>query len=183
MEYTNLTDEALMSLIQEANKEALSELYKRYAQRLFRYFYRLNGHDEMLANDQTQDVFLKIIEKPKSFDTQRKFSTWVYTIASNKLKNQYRDAKSHSEEPLQYLVYQEDIEKNIDLKHYEKHLQRSLAMLEKSHQECFALRYFEELSIREIAEIQQCPEGTVKSRLHYTLKHCAKELAWLSEIL
>ncbi len=69
---------------------AFDELYERYSTRLLHYFYRMLGKETEKAQDFLQDLLLKIVEKPHLFDTRQRFSTWVYTIASNMCKNEYR---------------------------------------------------------------------------------------------
>ena len=88
--YINLSDEQLMARIIKNDAHAFNEIYNRYSHRLLIFFLRaLGGHDEK-AQDFLQDVFLKIIEKPYMFSVDKKFSTWIFTIANNLCKNEYR---------------------------------------------------------------------------------------------
>jgi RNA polymerase sigma-70 factor (ECF subfamily) len=65
---------------------------------------------------------------------------------------------------------------------FEQHLRLSINELSDAHRQCFVLRYQEELSVVEIAEIVDCPEGTVKSRLHHALRQVAGQMEfWKSE--
>ena len=169
-----------MVLLSRGDHSAFGELYKRYVSRMHRYFYRMLGQDAELANDHTQDLFLHIMERPHLFDAQRKFSTWIYTIASNRCKNVYRAWSSR--QPTVGLT-DKDIEAKvptpidrIDHQLFDQALQKAIGELPELQRECFILRYQEELSIREIGEIADCPEGTVKSRLHYALKQLANHL-------
>ena len=82
--YDNKSDEELMVLLERGDQSAFGELYQRYAQRIHRFFYRMLRQDEEFANDQTQDLFLHILERPHLFDSKRKFSTWISTIAYNR---------------------------------------------------------------------------------------------------
>jgi RNA polymerase sigma-70 factor (ECF subfamily) len=59
---------------------------------------------------------------------------------------------------------------------FEQHLRQSIGDLSEAHRQCFVLRYQEEMSVAEIAEIVNCPEGTVKSRLHHALRHVAGQM-------
>ena len=65
---------------------------------------------------------------------------------------------------------------NLDLAMFRTELDAALQNLSEDHRESFHLRYFEELSTKEIAEIMGCPEGTVRSRLFYTLRQLAGQL-------
>jgi len=72
---------------------AFDELYNRYSKRLLVYFYRMLGRNEEKAQDFLQDFFLKLIEKPHLFSSKNRFSSWVFTVASNMCKNEYRRLK------------------------------------------------------------------------------------------
>lgn len=63
---------------------------------------------------------------------------------------------------------------------FEKHLALALEQLDETQRQCFVLRYQEEMSLKEIADIQDCPEGTVKSRLFYTIKKLSGKLRTFS---
>jgi RNA polymerase sigma-70 factor, ECF subfamily len=177
---TNLShcnDEALMQLIAKGSAPAFELLYDRYSARLYRFFYRMLWQNAALSEDFTQDIFLKIIEKPQLFDTNRSFKSWVYTLAANKCKNAYRDKKDTQHIDNHVFELHEKTEFNLDIQKFETHLATALDALDVSVKECFVLRYLEEMSIKEIALIVDIPEGTVKSRLHYCVKKLAVELA------
>ena len=59
---------------------------------------------------------------------------------------------------------------------FDKYLYKALSLMESQHRECFLLRYQQEKSIKEISEIMDCPEGTVKSRLYYTSRKLSEKL-------
>ena len=184
----SLSDEQLLQLCLEGHEQAFEQLYHRYAGRMQRYFYRMLNRNENKAADFTQQLFLKVLEKGELFDQDRKFSTWLYTIAGNMCKNEYRRLGRSKEvsgidfSEADYWSSNMSIDGNqlfnqaLDQSLFEEKLKEALETLSPNHKQCFVLRYQEELSIKEISEITDCPEGTVKSRLHYTLKK-------LSEIL
>ncbi len=178
--YHYYSDEELMSYLMQGKERAFNELYKRYGARMHNYFYRLLYQDNDLADDFTQDLFVKVIEKADSFNVQRKFSTWLYTIASNMCKNEYRrQSRNIIQQGLDNdidIPYPNFIPEHIDKALFNEHLQTALNDLDISQKECFILRYQEELSVKEISKILDCPEGTIKSRLHYTLKKLAQKL-------
>jgi RNA polymerase sigma-70 factor, ECF subfamily len=181
------TDEVLMDLIaRHRNAQAFGVLYDRWSARMYRYFLRLNGRNHAKAADLSQDLFLKVIEKAYLFDTSKVFSTWIYAIASNMCKNEYRRKKLLQ----QVADYPEMIGENgadsfpgnLDRASMEIELQLAINRLEDPHRQCFVLRWQEGLSVRDISEIMECPEGTVKSRLHYALQQVAgyvKTTDWL----
>ena len=175
---TDCTDEELMQYIQKGRVGAFEVLYDRYSALMYRFFYRMLRQNAALSEDFTQDIFLKIIEKPALFDTRRAFKSWIYTIATNKCKNAYRDRKDVQSIDNHIFEYNENIVLDLDNAQFLEHFMVAIDKLELSVKECFVLRYLEDLSIKEIAVIVGIPEGTVKSRLHHICKKLAVDLAW-----
>lgn len=180
-----LTDEKLMQEIQQGEVSAFNELYNRYSQRLLSYFYRELGGDEQKAQDFLQDLFLKIVEKPGMFDTQRSFSSWVFTVAYNMCKNEYRrlDFRKNTESDVRIEQQTSRIEaarmnpdQELEQKRFERAVLAELDELGDGHRSAFLLRYQQDLSIAEIAEVLGCSQGTVKSRLFYTTRKLAAKL-------
>ena len=174
-----------MKLIQRGDASAFDELYHRYSRRLLLYFFRELGCDEQKAQDFLQDAFLKILEKPDLFDPERKFSTWIFTVAYNMCKNEYRrlQAREIVENDVDIDDMSQDCqseyhpsEQNVDRKRFEKALLAELEKFDDGHRTAFLLRYQQNLSIREIGEILGCSEGTIKSRLFYTTQKLAAKL-------
>jgi RNA polymerase sigma-70 factor, ECF subfamily len=168
------SDEQIMLLVQKGRTEALSELYDRYSGKMLNFFYRMLNKDIDNAKDFAQDLFLKIISNPSAFDCSKKFSVWIYTIAGNMCKNEYRRVSVRNEHKNsmihQYTDNKSYIEDKIDYKLFKTNLDESLEKIDTNQKEIFLLRFQQELSIKEISEILQCPEGTIKSRLFYTVK-------------
>lgn len=157
-------------------ERSFSELYDRYGQRMANYFYRALWQDAQLAEDFTQDLFLKIMEKRAFYDPEKRFSSWIYTVAGNMVKNEYRRV-SRKKTPLETMdVLEENFSEILDQQNFGKQLEIALEHLDDTQKQCFVLRYQEELSMKEIAEIIGCPEGTVKSRLFYTVRKLAERL-------
>src|SRR6478752_1050031 len=91
--YNGRSDEELMRLLQRGEEQALVHLYDRYGRKLLRYFHRMLWRDETRAQDFLQDLFMKVMEHPNHFNSDRKFSTWLYSVAHNMCKNEYRKQK------------------------------------------------------------------------------------------
>ena len=181
----NVSDEKLMERIQHQDTSAFNELYERYSQRLLLYFYRALGGDEDKAQDFLQDVFLKIVEKPGLFHVQRKFSPWIFTVAHNLCKNEYRRLQNKKAvennpdiNPVSQSLQSANPypEHDVDQKDFKNALFQELSKFDENHRSAFLLRYQQNLCVEEISEILNCPEGTVKSRLYYTTKRLAARL-------
>ncbi len=178
------TDEELMLHIVSGKVEAFDELYYRYSKPLMTYFYRMLNFDKVLAEDALQDLFLKIAEHPQKFDRSRSFKTWIFSVASNACKNYYRHQQVVNNSKGELTYYEEmklddslvkDISK-LDAIKFNELLEEVLNELAPEKKEAFILRYQEDRSLADIAEIQECPIGSVKSRLHYTLKILEEKL-------
>lgn len=176
---SRFSDEYLMGLIARSDKAAFTEMYDRWVLRVKQFFLRLCNYEEDLANDLTQDVFLKILEKAQSFNENLSFSSWLFTIAYNHFKNALRQIKQdesfREENVFENDIYCPDTEKNMDVQISMKWTEKLLDVLTVDVKTIFVLRYAEELSIPEISRIVGVPEGTVKSRLYYAMKKLIKE--------
>lgn len=180
MNYKSQTDEVLMLFVQKGDKEAFIELYNRYCDAMYRFFLRLYFYDEPKSRDATQDLFVKVLEKPELFDSNRKFSSWLYAVATNLFRNDIRNEKRRKE-IIEQRVFQEefswpDISRKIDKSVFEKAIQERLKRLDVDQQLLLSLRFEHEKSISEIADIMNVAEGTVKSRLFYLLKRLGEGL-------
>ncbi|MBI1225349.1 MAG: sigma-70 family RNA polymerase sigma factor [Bacteroidetes bacterium] len=163
-------------LASDGCEASFEELYNRYSDRMHRYFYRLLGNDAHRADDFTQELFMKVVEKTSLFDPERRFSTWLYAVAGNMVKNEYRRTSRQAAPPSVDDFLSENFSEDFDNQVFAEQLHQALGELDETQRQCFVLRYQEELSVREIAEILDCPEGTVKSRMFYTLKKLGHKL-------
>lgn len=169
---------------------AFGEIVARYQARLLNFVYRMIG-DRARAEDLVQEAFLRVYRHLGRFDRSRKFSTWIYTIASNLAKNELRNL---SRSPLisfeqarpregedQRTVDFEDTDNRPDDLYERRHLRalvdEAVAKLSSHHREVFVLRELEGKSYEEIADIMHCNLGTVKSRLNRARQSFAELIA------
>ena len=179
--YTKSSDEELFHVLKGDRSAAFEELYQRYHQKMYFFFWQMLNGDEAKAQDFLHDLFVKIIEKPQLFDPKKRFSTWIYTVATNMCRNEYRNRKVRNVVGNDYDLSRFGDDKNnaaeaYDRKLFRQSLTTELETLNPDHKTAFILRFHEEMSIKEIAVVMECSEGTVKSRLFYTLKKLGKKL-------
>jgi RNA polymerase sigma-70 factor (ECF subfamily) len=174
-----LDDAGVVTSFLGGEERAFQELVDRYQTRLLNFVYRTIG-DREKAEDLVQEVFIRVYRHLHRFDRAKKFSTWIYTIASNLAKNELRNRSrkplvlfqtirknwQDDDRPLQF----EDTTARPDDLFRKRHLRElvedSVAKLPAHHREVFVLRELEGKSYEEIAEITECNLGTVKSRLN-----------------
>ena len=172
-------DSAVVTAFLGGEERAFSELVDRYQTRLLNFIYRTIG-DRDRAEDLVQEVFIRVYRHLHRFDRSKKFSTWVYTIASNLAKNELRNrsrnplvlfqtmqgGQDEEDRPLQF----EDTTARPDDMYRKRHLRElvedTVSKLPEHHRQVFVLRELEGKSYEEIAEITACNLGTVKSRLN-----------------
>jgi RNA polymerase sigma-70 factor, ECF subfamily len=174
-----LTDSDLVRRHLAGDAGAFGALVDRYQTRLLNFVNRNIG-DRERAEDLVQDVFIRVFRHLHRFDHDKKFSTWIYTIASNLNKNELRNRSRNpvvavsklmanwdsDHRPLQF----EDPKRRPDIEYDRRYLHSAIHQcigeLPPHHREVFLLREIEGRSYQEIAEIVDCNLGTVKSRLN-----------------
>ena len=183
-QHNETTDEQLVQLMLCGNAKAFNQLYARYNQRLLYYFYRMLGNSNEKAQDFLQDIFIKLIDKAETFDCSRRFSTWIFSIAHNMCKNEYRKVEIRKDtaiEPFHEVLSEsseiEFYKQNIDLEDFKSALFTELETFDEIHKTVFLLHYREDFSLKEIGQILEISEGNVKSRLFYTRKRLSERLA------
>lgn len=176
--YQYYTDEELLGPVSRGITAAFDELYRRYGQKMFSYFFRMLWKNKELAEDQTQELFVKLIRHAGEFEAGRSFSTWLYSIAHNMCKNEYRKAevrmKHASVKPADSQAA--PAAKSLDLQKFRAAVTDCISRLTEEKKSLFILRFQEQLSVPEISHVLNVPEGTIKSRLFYLLKEMKQEL-------
>jgi RNA polymerase sigma-70 factor (ECF subfamily) len=171
-------------LVEQARSDpyAFGQLFDRYYDDIYKYILHRTANPE-LAQDLTSETFFKALNKLWTFRWQNvPFSAWLYRIASNEINGFYRKHKNFKSIPMEEVVdgssteYREFKE---ELKSAEMEISRNLMFLElhqaltclkTRYQDVITLRFFENKKVKDIAEILNKSEGTVKSLLHRALK-------------
>ena len=190
----DLTDSQVVQAFLDGEQRAFGELVRRYDGRLVNFVYRTVG-DRERAQDLVQETFVRVYRHLHRFDQSKKFSTWIYTIASNLAKNELRN---RSRNPL---VLFQTLKQNWDADHrplewedtqyrpddlfrkrfLREKVEEAVAQLPEHHRVVFVLRELEGKTYEEIAEITDCNLGTVKSRLNRARNNFAQIIAPMVE--
>jgi len=170
-----LEDAQVVRQVLRGKQEAFSVLVERYQKPIFSFIYRFYGNYE-LAQELTQETFLRCYQFLKSYDPERKFSTWLYTVAKNLCIDELKKQRSAHEVPM------EDVLSAVDAKDAEgavEHNQQvecirreedfklleALQELPAATRTVLLLHYFQGLSYQEIGETLGLPVSTVKIRI------------------
>jgi RNA polymerase sigma-70 factor (ECF subfamily) len=185
-----LDDAELVERYLTGERFAFQELVERYQERLLNFIYRSIG-DRDRAEDLVQETFVRVYRHLHRFDPTKKFSTWIYTIASNLAKNELRN---HSRNPM---VLFQAIKKNWEAdhrplqwedttyapddlfrkRHLREKVEKAVEELPEHHRVVFVLREMEGKTYEEISDITGVTLGTVKSRLNRARNKFAQIIA------
>jgi len=176
------TDEKIVILTRENNKEFFAFLIDRYEAKIKAYINRItNPADKEELNDMTQQVFIKVYTSLNSFETDKKFSSWIYRIAHNLAVNWLKAKKANisideNEILANTLANDIDLKKEFLNKELKETVTNAINELPEKFKEPFILKYFEEKSYDEISEILRKPKNTIGTMINRAKKQLKKEL-------
>jgi RNA polymerase sigma-70 factor (ECF subfamily) len=174
-------DQAWIAAVANGDRRAFDELYREYGPRVFRFSYRLI-RDQTKAEEVTNDVMLEVWKHADRFEGRSAVSTWIFGIARHRTLNAVRGKTLHLtaiDEAEHVADESVTAEKVIDQATSRNALREALNKLSPDHREVLELTFFYELSYKEIAEIANCPENTVKTRMFHAKKRLEPILAKL----
>ncbi|MCD8235089.1 MAG: sigma-70 family RNA polymerase sigma factor [Prevotellaceae bacterium] len=180
-----LTDERLVQSYIEGNDCAFDVLLKRYESKIFTYI-TYSVHNQEVAEDLFQDAFVRIITtlRSKRYTENGKFSQWVMRIVHNLIIDYYRQCKGDntiSNDSTDFdllndasLVTEENVEKQMIDKQTLKEVKELIRMLPDNQKEIVLMRFYKELSFKEIAEKTGVSINTALGRMRYALINLRK---------
>ena len=162
---SNGRDLALIERCRKGDRAALDELVRAYEKPVFNAAYRILGNPDDAA-DATQTVFLKALENLDRYDPKYKFFSWIYRIAVNESINMGK--RTSRQTPLDDYepASNESPVREAEADDLSREIQMGLMKLNENYRTVVVLRHFTDCSYREISEILEIPEKTVKSRLY-----------------
>ena len=167
------TDEELARRVQRGGTSELAVLIQRHHSPLLGFLYRLTGGDRSLAEDLTQEAFLRALRSIRQYQPSRRFKPWLYAIALNVARDHFKRAEAR----YAVTLTDEEFTSLADLIAWDESIgedsQRvaiAIGALPVHQREAIILRYYQDLSLAEIAEVLAIPIGTVKSRLSLGLR-------------
>lgn len=172
------SDEELVAEIKRGSRSAMEVLIRRHYKFVFAIAYRKTG-DYHIACDLTQEVFIKVANSVSRFEGDGKAKNWLAAITYHHCTDFYRSPKNtlrQNEVEIQPEIPDEsaNIYRLLERNDERMMVKTSLMQLPDYQRDTIVLCYYEGMKIREIADLMQCGESTVKSRLHQGLKKLRK---------
>jgi RNA polymerase sigma-70 factor (ECF subfamily) len=180
-EWARLSDQEVVLLARGGQEAAYRELIRRYERPIFALLFRM-VRDRELAEDLSQETFIKVLNALDSYRPEYKFSSWVFKIANNAAIDHLRrreldtlslEGSPHAETPqaveataLQIGERGETALEEVENKELGGEIERAIAKLRPEYRTCILLRHVEGRAYEEIAEILNLPLGTVKTYIH-----------------
>ena len=188
----NVTDEQLVSLCSGDNESAFDELYRRYKDKLFSFILQFVKH-QRTAEDIFQETFVRVVKHSARFDPEKKFSSWVYTIAANLCRDELKWRKRRRNQiPMESgdasgdgsgLLLKDRIKsgemgprEELELNERHSLLNEAIGRLPEKFRMVMELNIRQGFKYREVAKILKCPLGTVKSRIHKAVEMLREDL-------
>jgi RNA polymerase sigma factor (sigma-70 family) len=171
MQLDPLSDNSLMLKVREGDLQKLGLLFERYKNILFGYFFKLSK-DKEVSEDLVQMVFMRVIKYKHAYRGDGSFKTWVFHIARNIQVDQWRKEKKSGIKVSTYQL-EDRIATDSDIDHQEKNLQileRALDLLPAEKKELIVLSKLKGMKYKEIAQMMNLSEATIKVRAFRALK-------------
>lgn len=183
-------DEELIERFQNGDVYAFDLIVQRYKEPLINFIYYYLGN-RLDAEDVVQETFIRLYKKKDMYRKIAKFSTWIYTIASNLAKTELRKRKRRRTLSLSKIGYDdkdfeipdEELKPDSIVENEMKFdfIKKEIDKLPDRFKEVVVLRDMEQLSYEEISDILHIPIGTVKSRVNRGRKRLQSNLTFLKE--
>jgi RNA polymerase sigma-70 factor (ECF subfamily) len=174
---SSISDEDLVESTLGGDENAFSQLYDRYRHPVYSTVYRII-QDAEEAHDATQETFVKLYRSLRSWNPQKaRFSTWLYRLAANHAIDCWRVRRRRAESPMPEDEGERSLRENplgeairspyheVERKEKVNEIRRCVDSLPDLQKKVFILRYFQELKLEEIAEMESCSLGTIKTSL------------------
>jgi RNA polymerase sigma-70 factor (ECF subfamily) len=177
-------DQILVEQVCQGDLNAYRVLVERYQKYAYQIAYRiLRSHHD--AEDASQEAFVRIYQTVRNFRREAKFSTYLYrtvvNLSLNTLRRREREPVAENSRIDAWQETNKDLAESpkIELIDIRDHLHRAIARLSQKQQAILVLRHYEGLSTREVSEILNCSEGTVKQQLHRAVVKLQKFLHYM----
>src|SRR5215213_7384910 len=163
-----MTDEQIMEAVKTGDLQQASLLFDRYHKRIFNFLARMTM-DRDLAEDLTQNVFLRIIKYRTSYREGNRFQSWIYQVARNVFSDHYQANKNRFSDFVdveKISDHMADREEGAEHDEKEKVLYQSMAKLSEEQRELLVLTRFQQMKYEEVAAIMDTTVANIKVKVH-----------------
>ncbi len=178
------SDEQLVKLCINENKEYFGEIIERYQKKLIRYIKRISNTNNEDVEDILQNSFINVYQGLQGFDNKLKFSSWIYRIVHNQVIDLHRKKISKGRD---MVIKIDDTIMNNIMGDFDtinlaeeiitkQYIQMALNKIDIKYKEVIILKYFEEKDYREISDILKKPLNTVATLLNRAKKKLRSEI-------
>ena len=170
-----MTDEAILQLAKQPHtrEEGFRQLALAYQQRIYAIIRRqIASHED--ADDVMQNTFLKIFKHLDGFEGRSELFTWIYRIAHNEVINFFKKNAKMKWVSLEHQPEASE-EPHLDAEELSLSLEKVVNTLPTRQQMVFRMRYYDELSYKQIAEVLQLTEGALKASFHHAVRKIEEE--------
>ena len=188
---TQTENAAIARGLKRQDAELLDQLIEQYQHRLLRYLLFLTGRREV-AEDLFQETWMRVLLRGAQYNGKARFDTWLFTIARNLVIDLSRkrtmasldEMSEHNEDDRPFEITAEGPSplEQFQVQENSAEVGQVLLTLEPAHREVLVLRFYEEMSLEEIASMTSAPLSTVKSRLYRGLASLKPQLAKLRSV-
>jgi len=188
---TDEQDRLDMKRLTRGDEDSLNQLMERHGSRLFHYLIRQTGSEQDAA-DLAQETFVRVYQARERFDTKARFTTWLYTIATNLARNRHRWKHRHPEVSIESTaqpdgptlgetLVAQDSHPSDNLQQGERNqiIRDAVLSLPEKLREPLVLAEYQDCSMKEISEILFCSVKAVESRLARARQDLREKLASL----
>ena len=178
-----VSDEALIKAVQKGDRNAAAWLYNRHIDRVHRICYRI-VLDPSQVQDCVQEVWLKVFRKLDRFQCDRSFAAWLNTVTANTAIDYYRKwvrrrnyINNGEINPSTAAMDENPGNRQLDSALFQERIREALEKISVNQRTAFVLRYYEEMSIVEIAQALGCSKGAVRTHIRRSLLALRAKLA------
>lgn len=167
-----MSDEMIMEAVKNGDLQQASLLFERYQKPVFNFLARM-AMDRDIAEDLTQNVFLRMIKYRNSYREGNKFQSWIYQVARNVFSDHYQKEKNKRSDFVDVerlsgqIANSQEEQEQLER---EKLLHQSMAKLNDEQRELLILTRFQQLKYEEVANIMDMTVGNVKVKVHRAIQ-------------
>jgi RNA polymerase sigma-70 factor (ECF subfamily) len=163
-----ITDEHIMEAVKNGDLQQAAVLFDRYHKKIYNFLARTTL-DRVLAEDLTQNVFLRIIKYRNSYREGSRFQSWIYQVARNVFSDHYQAHKNRKSDFVSVEKMSDTMSnrtEETDQEERERVLHQSMALLNEEQRELLVLTRFQHMKYEEVADMMETTVANIKVKVH-----------------